>query len=136
MRSILKHPQNVIVLEVVIGIGLSIAFIVVILNSDDKFWGKGIADGIIRFFIGISAIFFISVFTIGIMGAIISGQSKRIISTVIFAIGFWLLSLIVTVASAGFLGLLSAYIMLAGITIGFNYKLNRNAISKTDNSES
>jgi hypothetical protein len=136
MRSILKHPEKVIVLEVAIGIVLSIVFIVVILNTDDKFWGKGIADGIIRFYLGMGAIFFVSVFTIGIMGAIISGQSKRIANAVIYAIGFWLLALVVTAACADFLPLLSPYCMLAGITIGFNIGLNKKPTSEADNSES
>lgn len=131
MRSALRHPENLIVIEILLAIALSIAFIIVAFNLEG-FWGADYLTGLLRFYGGMSAIFFASVLTVGIIGAIHSKQSGRIVKAILYAVGFWLVSLIVTAVSAELLRLFSAYFMLAGISYGFNYGLTQNVASQSE----
>jgi hypothetical protein len=136
MSSTIRRSENLIALEILVGIGLSVPFIIVTLNLGNEFWGDDYFTGLLRFYGGLSILFFASVFIVGIIGAIISKLSERIAAAVLYAIGFWLLSLVVTAVTAEFLRLFSAYFMLAGITYGFNYGLRRNTATKIDDPES
>lgn len=126
MESNYKPDTKYIVLESLLGIILGAVFIRIAWNNDDL-WGKTIADGIIRFFGGLSLIFFFSVFSIGTIGAIRLKRSDKIIRAIIYAIGFWLLSLLVTVVLANFMLMGSLLIILAAIVYGFNLGLRHNS---------
>ena len=131
-----SRSENLIVAEVVIGIGLSIPFLIITFNLDNYFWGDDYLAGFLWFYGGLSAIFFVSVLSVGIIAAIKSKQSKQIFRDILSAIGFWLLSLVVTAVSPEMLRLFSAYFMLAGITYGFNNGLRTKTINETEKSES
>ena len=114
-----------IISEILLGIILSLVFIKLIWNIDD-FFGKDYLTGIIRFYGGLSLIFFFSVFSIGIIGAIKLKQSNKIIKAIFYSIFFWLFSLVISVVLINFLYFLSLYIILAGVVFGFNLGLRRS----------
>jgi hypothetical protein len=121
-KSITKY----IVLESIISIALGAVFMIIIWNKDD-FWGKTIEDGIIRFFGGVSLIFFFSVFSVGIIGAIKLKRTDKILKAVFYSVCFWALSLIITAVVANFLLMGSVLIILAGIVYGFNLGIRYNS---------
>ena len=115
--------ENLIEAEVFFSLILSIAFIIITFNLDKVFWGTDYLTGFIRFYGGMSIIFFASVFVFGIPGAIKSKPSGNVTMAIICSIVFWLLSLVLTAITAQFLYVFSAYIMLLGIMYGFHYGL-------------
>ncbi|HEY0042587.1 MAG TPA: hypothetical protein VGB71_18060 [Flavisolibacter sp.] len=88
MSSATKGSENFIVTEVLIAIGLSIAFIIVTFNFGKGFWGNDYVTGFLRCYGGMSIIVFASVFSVGIIGAIRSKQSKQIGSAILYAFVF------------------------------------------------
>jgi hypothetical protein len=124
-KSITKY----IVLESIISIALGAVFMIIIWNKDE-FFGKTIEDGIVRFFGGLSLIFFFSVFSVGTIGAIKLKRTDKIMKAVFYSICFWVLSLIIIAVLADFLRIGSVLIILAGIIYGFNLGLrNKPEIS-------
>ena len=125
-----KNPiTKYIVLESIISIVLGAIFMIIIWNRDD-FWGKTIEDGVVRFFGGLSLIFFFSVFAIGIIGAIKLKRTDKILKAIFYSVCFWALSLVITAVVANFLPIGSPLIILTGITYGFNLGLrNKPEIS-------
>jgi hypothetical protein len=125
-----------IVLELLLGIILSIVFLKLILSNDsDSFWGKTIADSIIRIYGIVSLIFFFSVFLVGIVGAYRLEQSNKIGKAIAYSILFWLLSLIGSGYLAGFGAIPSLYIILVGIVLGFNLGLEHNSKKEAKDSK-
>jgi len=122
-----------IVLEVLLGIILSVVFIILIWNNDN-FWGRDYFSGIIRLYGISSLIFFFAVFLIGIIGAIRLKQSNRIAKAIFYSILYWPLSLTGAVILANFLNILSLYFILAGIVVGFNHGLRHNSQKVTNSS--
>jgi hypothetical protein len=117
-----------IILEFVLGIILSIIFLRFAMNNDsDAIWGKTIGDGIIRIFGILSLIFFFSVFLVGIIGAITLKRSNKIGKAIAYSFLFWFVSLVAIVYIAQFAGMLSAYVSLIAIVVGFNLGLSENS---------
>jgi Na+/H+-dicarboxylate symporter len=116
-----------IILELILGIILGFIFLKFTWNNDsDVLWGKTIADGLIRIYGMLSLIFFFAVFLVGIIGAIKLKRSNKIGRAIVYSILFWLLSLIASVFLAQFAAILSLYIILAGIVVGFNLGIGQN----------
>jgi len=126
MESKHKSDTKYIVLELFFGLVFGVVFIITTLNNND-FWGKTIADGIIKFFGGLSLIFFFTVFFIGIIGAIKLKRTDKILRAIIYSFCFWVLSLIASVVLANFLFMGSTLIILAAIVYGFNLGLRHNS---------
>lgn len=108
------------------GVILSIVYLKVILSVNDDFWGRDYFTGIFRFYIGLSLIFFFAVLIIGIIGAIRSKQSQKIVGGIFYSIIFWILASVITVFAVNILQVFALYLLLLGITFGFNYGLRRN----------
>jgi hypothetical protein len=126
MQSTTKFGETkYVVLELLAGVILSIAYLKITLSIDDDFWGKDFFTGIIRFYIGLSVIFFCAVVVVGIIGAIRSKQSQQIASAILYSIIFWFLSSVVAAFAASILQAFALYLVLPGITFGFNYGLRR-----------
>jgi hypothetical protein len=115
--------ENTIEAEVFFSLILSIVSIIITFNLDKGFWGSDYLTGFLRFYGGISLIFFASVFMFGIPGAMKLKPSGNITMAIVCSIAFWLLSLVVTAIAAQFLYVFSAYVMLLGIICGFHYGL-------------
>lgn len=115
--------------EYVFGIALSLVFLKLILVNDD-FFGDAYGSGILRFYGGLSVVFFIAVFSVGIFGALKLRQANRIQKAVTHSFLFWLLSLILYTMMFSFfsyylnLRTIPLYIILVGIIVGFNVGLN------------
>ena len=122
MESKNNSVTKYIIGESLLGITLGTVFTIIALDND-AIWGKTIADGIIRFFGGLSLIFFFSVFLIGIIGAIKRKRTDKIPRAVVYSVGFWILSLIIVTFLANFLFVASLIIILAAIVYGFNLGL-------------
>lgn len=116
-----------IILELLLGIILSIIFLKFGDLINDDFWGKTIGDGIIRIYGLFSLIFFFSVFLVGIIGAIKLKRSNKIGKAIAYSIFFWFLSLIASSLLAFIGGIPSLYVILVGIVIGFNLGLGHNS---------
>lgn len=112
-----------VVLELLVGVVLSIVYLKIILSKDDDFWGRDYFTGLFRFYIGLSIIFFLSVVVVGIIGAIRLKQSQKIGTAVFYSFAFWILSSVIAVFAANILEVFTFYIVLIGITFGFNYGL-------------
>jgi hypothetical protein len=115
--------NNYIALEIIAGVVLSVVFIIMIWNSN-AFWGKDDLSGLIKFYGISSVIFFLSVFLIGIIGAIKKQQSNKITKAILYSLLYWLSSLIPIVVLTSVLYVFSVYFMLIGIIVGFNKGLN------------
>jgi hypothetical protein len=125
-----------IILELFLGVILSVIFLRFVWNNDnDDLWGKTIADGIIRIYGALSLIFFFSVFLVGIIGAIKLKRSNKIGKAISYSILFWFLSLIASAFLAQFGGIISLYVVLAGIVVGFNLGLGHNSEIEAKDSE-
>lgn len=111
-----------IVLEVLLGITLSIIFLIINRKSDN-FWSLDYISGFIKIFAVSSLLFFLAVFSVGIIGAIKLKQSHKISKAIFYSILYWLSSLIGVAVLASVLYIFSLYFMLAGIVIGFNHGL-------------
>ena len=122
-------PTLIITCEVIVGIILSIFFIKYIDSNNNDFWGRSYFSGFIRLFGYSSLVFFFSVFSVGIIGAVILGQKERIANAITYSIAFWFLSIIAVVFLISFLGIFSLYIILIGIVIGLNYGLKKKPIT-------
>ena len=122
-----------IVLELILGVIVGLAFNKIILNCDN-FFGKSYFSGIFRYYGLNSLIFFITVFLIGIIGAIKQKRNKNIKKAIIYAIFFWTISLFVYSSTFSFFSyglnwrLIPIFIILIGIVVGFNIGIG----SKTD----
>jgi hypothetical protein len=81
-----QSPEYFIEAEVFLSLILSIAFIIITLNLDKGFWGSDYFTGFLRFYGGMSIIFFASVFVIGIPGAIKSNPSGNVTMAIICSI--------------------------------------------------
>ena len=118
----------IIATQLILGIILSLIFINSTLGKDD-FLGYSFVNGIMRFYGGLSLVFFIAVLSVGIPGAIILRQTDKILKAILFSILFWFISVILYTVAFNFfndtlhLGFISLYIILAGLTVGFNLKI-------------
>src|SRR6267154_2035861 len=130
MRSSNKSTGTLfIILELLLGIILSIIFMKFGDIINDDFWGKTIADVIIRIYGVLSLIFFFSVFLVGIIGAIKLKRTNKIGKAIFNSILFWFLSLIASSLLAllpVFGGIASLYVILVGIVVGFNIGLGHS----------
>jgi hypothetical protein len=123
-----------IILELILGIVLNTIFLKFAAHNDsDSLWGKTIADGIVRIYGILSLLFFFSVFLIGIIGAYTLKRANKIGKAIGYSIIFWFLSLIASVFIAQFAALVSLYVILIGIVVGFNLGLGQSFASPKDN---
>ncbi|HEU4860859.1 MAG TPA: hypothetical protein VFT15_13525, partial [Chitinophagaceae bacterium] len=121
IQSTDKSPESkYIIMELMAGVILSIVYLKVILSVNDDFWGRDYFTGIFRFYIGLSLIFFFAVLIIGIIGAIRSKQSQKIVGGIFYSIIFWILASVITVFAVNILQVFALYLLLLGITFGFN----------------
>lgn len=109
------------VLELVFGIILSIVFYNFFL-SEGNFQEIDYLEGIIIFYGILNLLFFLAVFSIGIIGAIRLKQTSKIPRAIFYSIIFWIISLVIsTILLPMFF--LSVYIVLIAIIVGFNIGL-------------
>ena len=122
---------NYIVLEVLLGLILSIGFLIIIWDNN-SFWGNDYFSGLFKLCGILSLIFFFAVFSIGLIGAFKFKLSNKISKAVFYSIIYWLSSLIGVAVLANFLYLFSFYFMLAGIVVGFNHGLRSNSKNESN----
>lgn len=117
-----------IISELILGLILGLSFIKWISNWD-IFYGGTYFSGIFRFYGSISMNFFISVFLIGIFGAIKLGKLKMIKRAIFYSIGLWIISLIFYSATFNYFSYdlkiqtIPIFMILIGIIAGFNLGL-------------
>jgi len=122
---------NYIVLEVLLGLILSIGFLIIIWDNN-SFWGNDYFSGLFKLCGVLSLIFFFAVFTVGLIGACKFKLSNKISKAIFYSIIYWLSSLIGVAVLANFLYLFSFYFMLAGIVVGFNHGLRSNSKNESN----
>jgi len=122
-------------LELIFGVLLCLLFISLMTNSkNDAFWGKSMAEGIIKGYAAISLIFFFSVISIGIIGARKLNLSHKISKSILYSLGFWVLSLFASLFLS-VIGPISIYIILIGIAAGFNLGMLQKSDEESKNKE-
>lgn len=123
--------------EFAFGIALSLIFFNLV-SANDSFFGNSYGTGIFRFYGAISIVFFLAVFSVGIYGAIKLRQSNKIANAILYSILFWLLSMVLYAVTFSFfsytlnLHTIPLYIILIGITVGFNLGLKPKFKTKND----
>ena len=130
LSLIKKFPMlPLIAAEFVLGVAFSVIFLYVIFLND-SFWGDSYATGFLMLFGGLSLVFFIAVLVVGIYGAIIKQQQRRIPEAIAYAFLYWFLSIMLYVLASFIpvvvdLGIIPFYIVLIGIIFGFNKGLTQ-----------
>jgi hypothetical protein len=123
-----------IILEVLLGLVLGIVFLIIIWDNN-SFWGRDYLTGLFKLCGILSLIFFIAVFTVGLIGAFKFKLSNKISKAIFYSVIYWLSSLIAVAVLANFLYIFSAYFMLAGIIVGFNHGLRHKSKDESGQSE-
>lgn len=119
--------------ELFLGVILSVGFIILI-DGNNNLIGQDYVTGFIRFYAGLSIIFFFAVFSIGIIGAIKLKRSNKIVRAIFYSIIFWTFSVGLSIVLSQFLYIFSLYIVLGGIIFGFNLGLRHNSQKVASNS--
>jgi hypothetical protein len=132
-----KSPMIALIAgEFAFGIALSIIFFKLV-SGNDAFLGNSFSTGVFRFYGALSIVFFVSVFSVGIFGAIKRRHSNKIANAILYSILFWLLSIVLYAVTLNFLSYklnlrtIPLYLILAGIIVGFN--LGMKPKFKTEN---
>jgi hypothetical protein len=119
-----------VIAELLLAAVLSFIFLRWAMNSNSSnIWGKTIGDSVIRMYALISMIFFFSVFTIRIFGAIRLKKANQIGRAIGFSFLFWILSLVAFAFFTRAIGPIpSLYILLIGVIVGFNFGLEERKV--------
>ena len=110
---------RLLIYEVCLAIVLGMIYVKLFLDQEGIGSNDYLVGFIFKFYGGLSLIIFLSVFSVGIAGAIKLNRSNNILRAVFYSIGFWILSLIISLILFNFIYILSLLVILIGVVYGF-----------------